>query len=36
MKNYHLRNITGYRELYNYNKSDLGSAKHSLNEKNTQ
>ena len=32
-KNYSLRNINGCRELYNNNKLDLGSAKHSLNDK---
>jgi len=32
-KNYRLRNITGYRELYSYNKSNLGFSKHGLNDK---
>ena len=32
-KNYRLRNITSYRELYTYNKSDLGNSKHELNDR---
>ena len=32
-KNYRLRNITSYRELYAYNKSDLGNSKHELNDR---